>query len=295
METKRILITGATAGIGKAAAIDLATRGYRVFGAGRKKSALAELEKLHENITAIELDVTSPEQIAEAHRSILEKTDGHGIDVLVNNAGYATVGPLAELSDAHLRAQFETNVFGLMSVTRTFLAEMFARGSGRILNISSVSGRVPAPVLGAYHASKYALEALSDALRMELRPFGIHVVVVEPGTIRTEFASRTVDEALKTKLPASRYEGIYSLINEIEKTFDKVAVGPEPVVRAIRHAIEKKSPPARIVAPFRFTLAIWAVALLPTWLVDRVMRANMGLTAEKLLPAPKPATSSAEG
>src|SRR5438477_1445825 len=106
-----------------------------------------------------------------------------------------------------------------MAVTRAFLPAMIERGQGRILNVSSVSGRVPAPLLGAYHASKYALEALSDALRMELHPFGIRVVVVEPGTIRTEFAARTVDEAMRTKITSSRYEGIYSLIADIEKTF----------------------------------------------------------------------------
>jgi short-subunit dehydrogenase len=123
---------------------------------------------------------------------------------------------------------------------------------------------------------------------MELHAFGIRVVVVEPGTIRTEFAARTVEEAQRTRIVGSRYEPIYGLIGEIEKTFDRVAVGPEPVVRAIVRAIEKRSPPARIVAPFRFTAAILAVALLPTWLVDRVMRANMGLTTERLLPAGSP-------
>jgi short-subunit dehydrogenase len=280
---KYVLITGATAGIGKVTALDLATRGYRVFAAGRKKAALAELGKAHANITPIELDVTSPDQIGAAHRAILEQTGGYGIDVLVNNAGYATVGPLAELSDSDLRAQFETNVFGLMGVTRTFLNEMFERRSGRVINVSSVSGRVPAPLLGAYHASKYALEAMSDALRMELRPFGIRVVVVEPGTIRTEFASRTIDEAQRARVVRSRYEPIYGLVGDIEKTFDRVAVGPETVVRAIRRAIEKKSPPARIVAPLRFMAVIYAVRLLPTWLVDCVMRSTMGLTTERLL------------
>jgi len=283
MNTQTILITGATAGIGQMAALDLAARGYRVFGAGRNKHALDALARAHENITPIELDVTDPAQIARAHAFILEQTNGHGVDVLVNNAGYATVGPLAELSDADLRAQFETNVFGLMSVTRTFVGDMLERGRGRVINVSSVSGRLPAPLLGAYHASKYALEALSDALRMELHVFGIQVVVVEPGTIKTEFAARTRDEAKRTRISGSRYSAIYSLVDDIQAKFEKMAVGPEPVVRAIRLAIEKRRPAARYVAPARFLLAIWAVALFPTVLVDRVMRSSMGLTKARLL------------
>src|SRR5207237_6365560 len=128
----------------------------------------------------------------------------------------------------------ETNVFGLMALTRAILPAMMARGEGRIINVSSVSGRIPAPVLGAYHASKYALEALSDALRMELSAFGVTVSIIEPGTIRTDFASRTLAQAGKARPAASRYGAVYERAAAMETRFDGVAAGTEPVVRAIQ-------------------------------------------------------------
>jgi short-subunit dehydrogenase len=206
---KTILITGATAGIGRDAARALAGRGHRVIATGRSAAALADLEAQGRRegweLETLALDVTDAASIANAARWVNDRTNGDGVDVLVNNAGYATVGPLSELSIDALRRQFETNVFGAMAVTQAFLPSMFRRRKGRIINVSSVSGRIPAPVLGAYHASKYALEALSDSLRMELFGFGIDVVLVEPGTIRTEFASRVVKEMHREKIEGSRY------------------------------------------------------------------------------------------
>src|SRR5690349_19373839 len=161
-----ILITGATSGIGRHAALALSRAGHRVLAGGRRADALAELVRESGGaIAPVVLDVDDPGSIAAAVDEVDRLTAGAGVDVLINNAGYATVGALIELSDAALRAQFTTNVFGLMAVTRAFVPAMVARGRGRVINISSVSGRIPAPVLGAYHASKYAVEALSDALR----------------------------------------------------------------------------------------------------------------------------------
>src|SRR5262249_6982015 len=156
---------------------------------------------------------------------------------------------------AALRAQFETNVFGLVALTRALAPAMMSRGSGRIVNVSSVSGRVPAPVLGAYHASKYALEALSDALRMELQPFGVRVSIVEPGTIRTDFAARANVEASAARVDGSRYAPLYDRAAELEAKFARVATDSRPVVRAIIHAIDGRRPRARYVAPRRFYLA----------------------------------------
>src|SRR5688572_1176943 len=151
-----ILITGATSGIGRHAALHLARAGHRVIASGRRAAVLADVvAESGGAITPLVLDVDDAASIARATTEVEALTDGRGLDVLVNNAGYATVGALAELSDAHLRAQFETNVFGLMAVTRAFLPAMVARGRGRVLNVSSVSGRIPAPLLGAYHGSKY--------------------------------------------------------------------------------------------------------------------------------------------
>jgi len=154
---------------------------------------------------------------------------------------------------------------------------MVASGRGRIINIGSVSGRIPAPMLGAYHASKYALEAITDSLRMELRPFGVDVVIIEPGTIRTEFASRVIAEAEAARPVGSRYEAVYARQAELAARFDRLASGPAPVTRALVRAVEARRPRARIVAPRRFALMIGLVKLLPVCWVDWIMRRIAGL------------------
>jgi short-subunit dehydrogenase len=287
MQTKQsILITGATAGIGLDAAETLARRGHHVIATGRNVEALAELHARGDDegwrIETLPLDVSDGASISVAAGRVEEATHGRGVDVLVNNAGYATVGPLAELSIAAIRQQFETNVLGAVAVTQAFLPAMFRRGKGRIVNVSSVSGRIPAPMLGAYHASKYALEALSDALRMELAAFGIDVVVVEPGTIRTQFASRTLREMRLQKLDASRYAGAYDRAASVEGSFDWLASPIGPVTRSLVRAIETKRPCARYVAPSRFWLAIALLGGLPTRLTDAAMRWAFGLTRKQL-------------
>jgi NAD(P)-dependent dehydrogenase (short-subunit alcohol dehydrogenase family) len=273
-----ILITGATAGIGRHAALHLARAGHHVIASGRRDAALAAVvAESGGAITPVVLDVDDPASIAAAAAEVDRLTGGRGLDVLINNAGYATVGALAELSDHHLRAQFETNVFGLMAVTRAFLPAMLARGSGRVINVSSVSGRIPAPLLGAYHASKYALEALSDALRMELAPLGVQVVLIEPGTIKTGFATRTKAEIALTRPARSYYDAVYAQVDAMEATFARMAADPIHVTRAIDRAIRARRPAARYVAPRRFLALIALIRLLPTCWVDAAMKRTFGL------------------
>jgi len=286
--TQTILITGASSGIGRDAALALARAGHHVIAAARRLDALEALAAEATRfsgpaaITPLRLDLDDAASIDAAVAEIDRLTNGRGLDALVNNAGFATAGALAELSDRALRAQFETNVFGLMALTRAVLPAMLARGEGRIVNVSSVSGRVPAPVLGAYHASKYALEALSDALRMELAPFGIRVVIVEPGTIRTEFAARAMSEATGARSLASRYAAVYARASSIEQRFDRVAGGTGPVVRAIERALAARRPRARYVAPRSFMFVIALVRLLPTCWLDALMQRTFGLTRKQL-------------
>lgn len=277
--TKTILVTGASSGIGRDAALALARAGHRVFAAARR---VDKLQELGEGIEAVALDLDKPESIAAAVAEIDRRTDGRGLDVLVNNAGFATAGALVEMSDAALRAQFDTNVFGLMALTRAVLPAMIERRQGRIINVSSVSGRIPAPILGAYHASKYALEALSDALRMELQPFGVQVVIVEPGTIRTEFASRAMTEANRERAAGSRYARVYEQAASLEAKFDRLAGTTRPVVRAIQKAVDRRRPSARYVAPRTFALMIALVRILPTRWADAAMQRMFGLTARRL-------------
>ena len=277
MKGQTILITGATAGIGRHAALTFAARGHRVIASGRNRAALTTLHAQSPQIDVMELDVADAASVADAVVEVDRLTDGRGIDVLVNNAGYGLVGPLAEISDAKLREQFDVNVFGLMSVTRAFLPRMMQRRSGRIVNVTSVSGRISLPLFGAYHASKWAVETLSDSLRMELRPFGIQVVVIEPGTIRTEFTDRSKREAGAVEAQGSPYAPVYAAL---EATTEKVmaqAVGPEVISQAMLRAIEARRPNARYTAPFHALLTMYLVKAMPTWLTDAVMSRMAGL------------------
>ena len=190
--TKTVLVTGATSGIGRFTALHLAKRGYHVIGSGRREAELAKLEdeaqQQGHRLDVVAMDVTSEASIENAKAAIDRLTGGRGVDVLVNNAGFGLIGPLTEISDAELRRQYDTNVFGLMAVTRAFVPAMQARRAGRVINVSSVGGRMTFPFMGAYNSTKYAVESLSDALRWELKPFNIDVALIEPGVIRTEFA-----------------------------------------------------------------------------------------------------------
>lgn len=188
-DSKVVLITGCSSGIGREAARRFAARGFRVYASMRRPEDGAELRaeaaRQGWSLTTPALDVTSDASVDGAVGALLAETGGR-LDVLVNNAGFYLLGPLEETSADELRAQYETNVIGVHRVTRAVLPAMRARGDGAVVMISSVSGRVAIPVAGAYHSSKWALEALGETLRYELRPFGIRVTLVEPGPYKTD-------------------------------------------------------------------------------------------------------------
>ncbi len=283
-----VLITGATAGIGRATALELARAGHTVFATGRRTEALASLvrEASGLDVRALALDVTRQASIDAAKAAIDEATGGRGVDVLVNNAGYGLVGPLEDLSDEALRRQYDTNVFGLMAVTRAFLPAMRARRSGRVINVSSMGGKMTFPLMGAYNSTKYAVESLSDALRMELAPFGVRVVLIEPGVIKTEFSDVAIGGA--TVRPDSPWASAIAEADSMRAKFESTAVGPEHVARAIHRAAVARRPSDRYVAPRRTYLALWAVRVFPTRWVDAALRMAGGLTKKKLLGAHGP-------
>lgn len=280
--SKTVLVTGATAGIGRFLALDLAERGHRVFASGRNENALAALRAEGEargvTIATVVLDVTSPESIVAAHEAVRAETSGRGVDVLVNNAGYGQGGALLDVTDAELRAQFDTNVFGAMAVTRAFATDMMSRGRGWIVNVSSVGGRVTFPFFGAYHASKYALEALSDALRAELRPFGVNVAIVEPGPIHSEFSERAFG-SLPAEQSVSPYAASYALASGIRAASDRASFAPAHVARAVRKAIESRWPRARYVAPWFLAIPLALLPFVPTRVLDVIVRRAFGLRA----------------
>jgi short-subunit dehydrogenase len=289
---KTILITGATAGIGRHAALELVRLGHHVLATGRREKALADLAaeaRAAAKVTgkggkldAMRLDVTSEADVKKVAAEVETLTKGRGLDVLVNNAGYGQMGPLETVSDAELRKQYETNVFGLMNVTRAFLPKMRERGEGRIINVGSVGGRMTFPLMAAYNSTKYAVESISDGLRNELAPFGIEVSLVEPGPIRTEFndvAMETIDHRAVEESP---YAPIVAAADEFRRRFEKYSAGPEVTTRAIVHASIARRPRVRYVVPFSSAMMLAVVSWLPTRIVDSLMRTLAGLTRKNL-------------
>lgn len=277
-----VLVTGATSGIGRAASLQFAEAGYRVFATGRNPAALARLaEEASGRMETLVLDVTAARSIAGAREEVLGRTGGHGLDVLVNNAGFGVAAPVELVRDADLRAQFETNVFGLVSVTRAFLPEMRQRGSGRILNVSSINGRFTLPFLGIYDASKYAVESLSDAMRMELAGFGIEVVLIEPGPTRSDFAQRAGAILSTYATGAGPYASQLARAPEIQARFERSSARAESVGRVLVRAAGARRPAARYVTPFAARLLLATFRWLPTRASDWLLRSFMGLHGQR--------------
>jgi NAD(P)-dependent dehydrogenase (short-subunit alcohol dehydrogenase family) len=284
MATKpTVLITGATRGIGRVTALHLAARGFRVFASGRGADALAALAD--ESAGAVEglpMAVTQPASVDAARAEVEQRTEGRGLDALVNNAGYGQGGPLEMIGDEGIRAQYETNVFGLLRVTRAFVGKMRERRSGRIVNVGSVAGHLALPFLGAYASTKHALEGLSDALRLELRPFGVHVVLVKPGAIHTEFGETEKEGLRRYAADGSPYALLLEAFIRWHATFHPTAPGPEHVARAIERALTDRSPRDRYHAPYRNAWLMRMRTRLPTRLTDALLEHLSGLGAVRV-------------
>ena len=267
-------MTGCSTGIGRATALEAAARGHRVFASARRREAVSDLGA--RGITPLALDVTRPASIAEAVGEVLRSAER--IDALVNNAGYGQYGAIEDISLEEWRAQFEVNVFGAIAVLQAVLPAMRAARGGTVVNVSSVAGRVPIPFAGAYSASKHALEAISDALRVEVAPFGIRVVLVEPGPISTRFGDRAREATARILASPGPYSRFYAGAEKASsEQFQMGKRGPDAVARVIVGAIESRRPKtryriaplARILVPLR--------ALVPDRFFDRRMKKMLGL------------------
>jgi NADP-dependent 3-hydroxy acid dehydrogenase YdfG len=265
-------LTGASSGIGRAAATEFARRGYLVFAAARREEVLAGVAATSPNIQAVSMDVADEASVRRAWAKIEASTGGAGVDVLVNNAGFALSGPLEILGGAEVQRQFETNVFGLLTVTRTVLPAMRARRSGRIINISSLVGRTTFPGMGVYGATKYAVEALSDALRQEVAGFGIKVVIIEPGFVATNLGEAADAHAgaggeIPDAYAAMVAGGARYLAAQMAK-----GIAPEQVAAAIVKAARQRNPRLRYVVPASARPLITLLTTLPGKLADRAKR-----------------------
>jgi short-subunit dehydrogenase len=282
--TQTILITGASGGIGRHLALYLGRAGHRVIATGRNLAALQSLQAEAADcpLHTVVLDVNDSTSIAKAVGEVSRLTAGYGVDALVNNAGYGEMAPLLEVRAEDVRAMYETNVFGLLAVTQAFLPQMVQRGAGRIVNVSSVGGLFTLPFFGVYNSTKHAVESLSDAMRMELKPLGIQVVVVEPGGTKTEFANTSVRKLASYRHDGSPYAAIYARTDELKAQLERTAAHPIGVVRALERALTASRPRARYVAPFGARIFVALAQLLPTPILDRLLSLMFGMTRKRL-------------
>ncbi len=292
-----VLITGATDGLGRAAALLLAESGYHVFAAGRSPEKRAQLDDLARQrklpLETIEMDVTSDLSVKKGVEVILAKVPR--IDVLINNAGFGYYATVEDLRIEDLRRQFETNVFGAVRVTQAVLPGMRERLSGRIINISSVAGKFAPPLFGAYSGSKFALEGLTDALRLELYPFDIEVVLIEPGYIPTGFQKISGD--LSSNYFHAAESGPYAAMYAnaalaTGKGQQNSRTTPEDFARIVLRAIEASHPKPRYTVTTLAAVARWAKRILSDRLIDAALRKRYRLRRDSQVPRRGDSTDS---
>ncbi|HEV7463401.1 MAG TPA: SDR family oxidoreductase [Methyloceanibacter sp.] len=275
MSERSILITGCSSGIGLASAREMKARGWRVFATARKHEDLARLRD-EVAVESLYLDYAEPASIAEAAEHVLAATGGR-LTALFNNGAYGQPGAVEDLTPDVLRAQFEANVFGWHDLTRSVIPSMRAQGEGRIVFCSSVLGLVAAPYRGAYCASKFAIEALADTLRMELATTGIKVVLIEPGPIASRFLEHALEAYRRNiDLDGSPHREVYrARIARMEEGGSQTfKLGPEAVAAKLVKALESRTPKPRYYVTVPTYVAAFLRRLLPTRALDAVAASN---------------------
>ena len=266
------LVTGASSGIGEAAAVALAEAGWTVVGAARRLERLESLRT--KGVTPHVVDVSDDESMVTLVDDVVAE---HGrIDVLVNNAGYSVFGAVEDVPVEVARRQLEVNVLGLSRMSQLVLPHMRAAGAGRIINIASVAGHVSEPLGGWYHASKYAVEALSDAMRMELAPHGVRVAIIEPGAIRTEFGDIAADSLAEYSGSGAYAAQARRMARAHERMFGADAAEVDVVVDAIAHAATARRPRSRYQVPASARAMVAATKVVPSPVMDAVMGRMFG-------------------
>jgi NAD(P)-dependent dehydrogenase (short-subunit alcohol dehydrogenase family) len=268
--SKAVLVTGCSSGIGRATAELLAREGWTVYATARKPETLAGLET--QGCKTLALDVTDEASMAAAVDQVTEAEGAVG--VLINNAGYSQSGAVESIPLEQMRRQFETNVFGLVRMCQLVLPGMREQGWGRIVNLSSMGGRLTFPGGGAYHATKYAVEALSDALRFEVRGFGVDVIVIEPGLIVTNFGETAASSVGATDGPYAEFNRAVASKTEAayRGPMAKLGAGPEAVAKTIASALRAERPKSRYPVTASARLIITQRRLMPDRLWDLSMR-----------------------
>jgi len=275
---KTALITGASSGIGEATALRLAALGYTVYAGARRVERMSDL--LDRGIRIRAIDVTDEESAVALVEAIIAETGR--IDVLINNAGYGSYGALEDVAIDEARRQFDVNLFGLARLTQLVLPHMRAQRNGYIVNVSSMGGKIWEPLGSWYHASKFAVEGLSDSLRIEVAEFGVKVVIIQPGSIRTEWSGIAADqlEASSANTPYARQAKIMgAVLRGVDHM--RIASGPEVVAQAIAKAVQSPKPRTRYVVGGGARGMLLAEWILPDRGFDRFIQLSYRLALRR--------------
>jgi NAD(P)-dependent dehydrogenase (short-subunit alcohol dehydrogenase family) len=272
-------VTGASSGIGQATARALAARGFHVLAGVRREADANQLSA--QSIEPVILDITDPAHVAAIAERVENDPGGRALGALINNAGIAVNGPVESIPMHEWRRQFEVNFFGHVAITQALLPALLA-GGGRVVNVSSIGGRVAGPTFGAYAASKFALEAMSDALRREVTRLGVQVIVIEPGTVATGIWGKGLAAALElaagmSEAQQTRYRDLLSAASRQAETLGRSGIDPAVAARVIADAIEARKPRARYLVGRDAKLIARMAGLLPDRVVDRLIARNLGL------------------
>ncbi|MFZ2164840.1 MAG: oxidoreductase [Propionibacteriaceae bacterium] len=274
MSTRIALVTGASSGIGEATARALAAAGVVVYGAARRLDRLEALASA--GIRPLVMDVTDDDSMRAGVARIIDEAGR--LDVLVNNAGYGSYGAIEDVPLEEARRQFDVNVFGAMRLTQLVLPHLRAQGSGTIVNITSMGGRIHTPLGGWYHATKYALEALSDCLRIEVAPFGIDVVVIEPGGIQTEWGAIAAGNLEGTSGTGVYGDQAAAVASSLRSEADGTRNSPPKVIAdAVATAVTARRPRTRYAVGFGAKPLIAAKTVLPDRIYDTLISRAVGL------------------
>jgi NAD(P)-dependent dehydrogenase (short-subunit alcohol dehydrogenase family) len=273
VDKKVVLITGCSSGIGKALSIAFHNNGYRVVATARRLDSIDDLKS--KGITVERLDVTHQDDIDRVVHTVLAR-EGR-IDCLVNNAGFGLIAPLLDVPIEEMQRQFHTNVFGPVQMIRAVAPAMRKNNRGTIINIGSISGIVTTPFAGAYCASKAALNSLSDALRLELAPFGIHVVCIQPGGIESNFGNASGASVQRVMKPGSWYASIREFIDKRAQESQSNPMPADELAKKIVSIVAATNPPAIVRTGTRSFMLPFLKAVLPTAVLDSVFKKRFGL------------------
>lgn len=275
-----VFITGCSSGIGEALCREFHQRGCRVIATARRLESLEKLKA--EGLDTLKLDVNNRDDVNRVVKTILESNDG--IDFLINNAGYALIGPSIELSDSELRSQLETNFISPIALIRAVAPGMKKKGQGKIVNIGSISGLVTTPFSGVYCASKAALHSISDALRMELEPFGIQVITIQPGAIQSQFGSAALATAEESTKSNSWYGPLRQAISDRANLSQEDATpSHEFASKLVDALLAKRTPPIIRLGKKSLILPLIRL-LLPSTVLDKILMKKFGLNRLKRNP-----------